>query len=284
LTLLLSEKLQLTDSLIMYPNRKLTKHGNVFEGEFYSEVGGVRLAGVKFGRKSTNMIKEAKLHGELGVSTFVVALIVSGIFNDSFQDHVYIAMDRCYHQNMRQYLENLEQFDFILCIKYSKQIVEGMKYIHEKLIIHKDIKPSNILLKPDLSVIKIADFGCSERVKSTSSKVRCENAFGTKGYQAPESFGKSDISLKTDIFSLGALFHFIFSNCESLFGADELKIDLNIKNGVLDFSRLLVPNPNTLKHLLRSMLSAERQRRPSIWQIADHPFWTEKEVECNFGE
>ena len=90
--------------------------------------------------------------------------------------------------------------------------------------------------------------------------------------------------MRSDIFSLGAVLYHVLSYGEEVFDDDEHKYIYNVNNNVMDTSRLLVSNPETTEHLIKLMLNNERCRRPTIWQVADHPCWKETEVECFFGE
>lgn len=97
-----------------------------------------------------------------------------------------------------------------------KQIVQGLLAAHEKLIVHRDIKMSNILLSTDSSKygfemegeanfrVKIADFGLARSKKDT--KITQANQFmGTAKYLAPEQIQHGELSEKCDIFSLGII-------------------------------------------------------------------------------
>ena len=272
----------------MYSDRTMSTHGNVFEGEIRSGVYGVRHCAIKLSRKSDNNAREAKLLSRLASHTHVISIIQSGFHQDLFEDYVYIVLDKCHEQNLHQYFEFRQEYgvvyDVNVSLEYSRQIIAGLTYVHENLIFHKDLKPSNILLSHDRETIKLADFGLSQELKSTSSKVFCKHPFGTSGFRPAESFGNSWASLKSDIFSLGVVLYFMMSGGKSPFGDEFHLWTLNTKLGETDLSQLLVPNPKTTEHLIKLMLNRERCRRPSIWQVAEHPCWTGREVQCDFGE
>jgi len=110
-----------------------------------------------------------------------------------------------------QKLKQNEKFEIADLQKIMRDILEGLSYMHERNIIHRDIKPPNVIFKhKDHLDCSIADFGLSTR--SDVGKflfVRC----GTPGFVAPEVINMKDpnakYSKKCDIFSLGILFHLL---------------------------------------------------------------------------
>ncbi|GJN04910.1 hypothetical protein PR202_ga22492 [Eleusine coracana subsp. coracana] len=89
------------------------------------------------------------------------------------------------------------------CYRIIKGICEGLHYLHEKRIVHLDLKPANILLDDNM-VPKIADFGLSKRFGDKESRAITSNLFGSMGYLAPE-FSNGEITVKLDIYSLGII-------------------------------------------------------------------------------
>ncbi|KAM3296920.1 hypothetical protein ACQJBY_039003 [Aegilops geniculata] len=84
-----------------------------------------------------------------------------------------------------------------------KGICEGLFYLHEKRILHLDLKPSNILLD-DYMVPKISDFGLSRCLDKDQTRIFTSNILGTMGYLAPEFYG-GELSFASDIYSLGII-------------------------------------------------------------------------------
>ena len=95
-------------------------------------------------------------------------------------------------------------------IKWAKQLCEVLSYLHSRKppIIYRDMKPSNIMLKPDGKVMLI-DFGTAREFKNTS--VADTTCLGTQGYAAPEQYGgQGQTDSRTDIYCLGAtLYHLL---------------------------------------------------------------------------
>ena len=95
-------------------------------------------------------------------------------------------------------------------IEWAKQICDVLGYLHSRVppIIYRDMKPSNVMLKPDGDIM-IIDFGTAREYKSAS--IADTTCLGTQGYAAPEQFGgQGQTDARTDIYCLGAtLYHLI---------------------------------------------------------------------------
>lgn len=95
-------------------------------------------------------------------------------------------------------------------IEWAKQICDVLGYLHSRqpAIIYRDMKPSNVMLKPDGNIM-IIDFGTAREYKSAS--IEDTKCLGTQGYAAPEQFGgQGQTDARTDIYCLGAtLYHLL---------------------------------------------------------------------------
>lgn len=84
-------------------------------------------------------------------------------------------------------------------VTYGLEICETLKVLHEKGIIHKDIKPANLILAD--KGVYIIDFDISRTYKE--NQTRDTKLYATEGYASPEQFGFSQTTVKSDVFSLG---------------------------------------------------------------------------------
>ena len=74
----------------------------------------------------------------------------SGVYKDLINERVYIALEKCHQQNLLQHVTHQKEsgieFNLKEALAFSKQIISGLKYVHDALVIHKDLKLSNIFL------------------------------------------------------------------------------------------------------------------------------------------
>ncbi len=150
-------------------------------------------------------IAEANLIKQLDHSAIV--RIVDIIDNG---DVIYIIEDYIEGETLNTVLEKNGAQPQEMVVEWAIQICEALEYLHTRKppIIYRDMKPANVMLKPDGN-IKIIDFGIAREYKNQS--VADTVSLGTKGYAAPEQFGgKGQTDARTDIYCLGVtLYHLL---------------------------------------------------------------------------
>ncbi|KAM0924348.1 hypothetical protein ACQ4PT_004972 [Festuca glaucescens] len=118
--------------------------------------------------------------------------------------HLALCFEYVHNGNLEKYISDERmQFDWHTRYKIISGICQGLKYLHDKLIVHCDLKPSNILLDKN-NMAKIADFGISKLFGEENTK-KTMSFLGTSGYQPPEFINRRIISREFDIYSLGVI-------------------------------------------------------------------------------
>lgn len=125
-------------------------------------------------------------------------------------DVIYIIEDYIEGETLRSVLETQGAQPQELVIEWAMQICEALEYLHTRKppIIYRDMKPANVMIKPDGN-IKVIDFGIAREYKDQS--LADTVSLGTKGYAAPEQFGgKGQTDARTDVYCLGVtLYHLL---------------------------------------------------------------------------
>lgn len=123
---------------------------------------------------------------------------------------VYVVMDYIEGESLNKVLEANGAQPQDAVIEWAKQLSEVLDYLHNRKppVIYRDMKPANIMLKPD-GTIRLIDFGIAREYKE--GHTGDTEIIGTRGYAAPEQFGdKGQTDARTDIYSLGVtLYHLI---------------------------------------------------------------------------
>ncbi|WP_224244226.1 trifunctional serine/threonine-protein kinase/ATP-binding protein/sensor histidine kinase [Hyalangium gracile] len=111
--------------------------------------------------------------------------------------------------SMRQLLDERGPLDVNTFLEFALCISEALGHIHRQGVIHKDIKPQNLIVNPDIRVVKIADFSLSAAIATeTATPESPSRLVGTLAYMAPEQTGRMNRSVdsRADFYALGATF------------------------------------------------------------------------------
>merc|ERR1711964_665415 len=115
---------------------------------------------------------------------------------------------------------------------YTKQMLEGLEFMHKNDVIHRDFKPANVLISVD-GKVKLADFGTAFDLSMLTHTI--EQTFcGTPAYIAPEVVRKSKHTTSTDIWSLGVtVFHMVTGKIPFT-ARDKYQLLLDIASGSVE--------------------------------------------------
>ncbi len=143
-------------------------------------------------------VKEAKAIGHLSHPNIVTVYDVG-------QDHgtIYLAMEFLEGQGLDKMEE--KQLGVPEIIRLSKEVAEALHYAHQKGVVHRDVKPSNIIVQPT-GHIKITDFGIAH-IEDPSGAVQTQagEILGTPAYMSPEQVLSRPVDGRSDLFSLGVI-------------------------------------------------------------------------------
>lgn len=204
------------------------------------------------------------------------------------------------HGDIEHFLKNLlkRRFYSETFLNYlTKQILDGLKYIHKCKIVHMDIKPGNILLDSNLEA-KITDFSVSCQYNSFHPEDLVKFPFvGTGKFISPEVLSKAHMKIKEaekiDMYSLGVTLYYLYYgqfpyNLNNVKGKDYENILNNINNEELIFPKERKKS-KLFEDFLRKILEKNYEKRLNIREALKHPWiegskiiFDEKEnISCN---
>jgi len=205
---------------------------------------------------------EAKVLSSID-SEYIVKYYDSFSDNESFN----IVMEYCDGLDLRKYInEHKEKNKLIekdLVYHIILDICKGLKEIHNKKLIHRDLKPDNLFLTKDLKV-KIGDFGIAKELNNSNEYAKTQA--GTMLYMAPEIINGEKYNKKVDIWALGCIIHelctlnFCFESnsinglVDKIVKSNHEQININIYG-------------NDLQNLINSLLNIDYKKRPTVEEI-----------------
>ncbi|MEC9117288.1 MAG: serine/threonine-protein kinase, partial [Planctomycetota bacterium] len=151
---------------------------------------------------------EAKATARLNHPNIVKAY---GIGQDN--DTYFIVMELIEGESLSQLVRERGPIEIVDIVRYTAQVARALKYAHDQGIIHRDIKPGNILVEEG-GEAKLLDLGLAmSREQGTSiTQLYDEKVIGTADYLSPEqALDSHNVDLKTDIYSLGCTLYFMLT-------------------------------------------------------------------------
>ncbi|MBI2961489.1 MAG: CHASE2 domain-containing protein [Betaproteobacteria bacterium] len=140
---------------------------------------------------------------------------------DAGEEHdlCYIAMELLKGKDLVPYTkpDNLLPFDKVVSI--IVRVADALGYAHKQHIVHRDVKPANVMYEPEDDLVKVADFGI-ERI-TDSSKTKTGMVLGTPSYMSPEQLSGKKVDGRSDLFSLAVSLYQLVSGTLP-FGGDSM--------------------------------------------------------------
>ena len=192
--------------------------------------------------------REAKILAQLD-SVNIIKVLDFGMHKEFF----YISFEYFPGQNLRSVI-NEKKLTNSQKEKLAAQFFKGLRVAHKNNIIHRDIKPDNILINESLD-LKIGDFGLAEAVNE--SYVTSEYSLvGTPSYMSPEQISGKKLSVQSDLFSAGIVILELFTGSNPFLGRDineSINLITTFDESKISFDLTGLPEPvqNVIRNLLK---------------------------------
>ena len=172
----------------------------------------------------------------------------------------YIVMEMIDGITLKEYLERRGPLSSKEVTIFSTQIAKALEHAHSREIIHRDIKPQNIMLLRD-GTLKVADFGIAHVANSQTDRAKGE-AIGSVHYVSPEQAKGSDIDNRADLYSFGVVMYEMLTGRLPFEGETPVEVALqHIRSIPLFPSELVEGIPETLERITMKAMNPHLSRR-----------------------
>ncbi|MFY9789710.1 MAG: protein kinase [Candidatus Sulfotelmatobacter sp.] len=122
------------------------------------------------------------------------------------QEFPYIVMEYVAGEALDRVIQSARPLPLVLRLKIIEQVCSALAYAHRNDVIHRDVKPANVIVQPD-GIAKLLDFGIARQEKQERGLTRTGNVIGTIHYMAPERLRDRAFDGRSDIFSAGIMLY-----------------------------------------------------------------------------
>lgn len=179
----------------------------------------------------------------------------------------YIVMEFIDGKTLKQLLKKRESLTLTEVIDIMTQITDGMAHAHESYIVHRDIKPQNIMIE-DNGLIKITDFGIAMALNATQL-TQTNSVMGSVHYLPPEQANGKGATIKSDIYSIGILMYELLTGNVPFKGDNAVEIALkHMKDKIPSIRKQNPAIPQSVENiLLKATAKNPRNRYDSVREM-----------------
>lgn len=236
--------------------------GSVFYGT-HSETGTEAAIKVLSATASGSDVSRERFTREIEVlrqlsSPWIVQLLDSGLSADG---QPYFAMEYVSGKPLSETILEQKRLSWKLVVSYAIQLASALKSAHDAGVIHRDVKPGNVMIT-DEGQLKLADFGVAS-LFAASPLTRTGGILGTVDYMSPEQAGGRCIA-RSDLYSLGAVMYAMLTGRPPFIGRTMADIMHKHQFAMFDRPSRFVPEiPPRLEELVCQLLAKKPDERPA---------------------
>ncbi|MCC0653023.1 MULTISPECIES: Stk1 family PASTA domain-containing Ser/Thr kinase [unclassified Clostridioides] len=195
----------------------------------------------------------------------------------------YIVMEFVDGKNLKEIIQDEGILDEYTALDITKQIAMALSAAHKKGIIHRDIKPHNILISNEGRVVKVADFGIAKAV-SNSTMTNIGSIIGSVHYFSPEQAKGKFVTNNADLYSLGIVLYEMLIGKVPFRGDSPISIALQHINDDIDFtSEEKVRIPQSVRTTIKKLTEkSSADRYQTAEELIEDIDYIEKNIDLDF--
>lgn len=226
---------QHVDTLASVAIKQLRRQGEVYRDMFASEV----ELGHRMRHKNIVRVTDANLHEKSGA---------------------YLVMEYVNGASLDRYDRTSSLPPILMVLSVIEQVANALRYAAGLGVVHRDVKPGNIILRPD-GLAKLTDFGCAVPVSEMGAVIA-----GSLAYMSPEQLDGEALDQRADIYALGAVLYRLLTGKHTFEADNEFDARIAIHNyPVTPISKYRKKLPEELIAVIGKALEKDRDRRYACW-------------------
>ncbi|MGD8540209.1 MAG: protein kinase, partial [Candidatus Aminicenantes bacterium] len=172
----------------------------------------------------------------------------------------YITMEYVSGEDLKSLIRRIGQFTVGKAVFIARQVCEGLAEAHRLGVVHRDLKPQNIMIDSEGNV-RIMDFGIARSLR-TKGITDTGEIFGTPEYMSPESLEGKEVDRRTDLYALGIILYEMLTGRVPFEGETPLTVALKQKTEIpRDPRNINAQIPESLSHVILKCMNKEKGKR-----------------------
>ncbi|HVO90492.1 MAG TPA: serine/threonine-protein kinase, partial [Casimicrobiaceae bacterium] len=209
----------------------------------------------------SRFLREAKGAGILSHPNIVTVFDVG-----EEESQPYIAMEWVAGPTLADLLKEGKTFTPQQVLDIGVQLTRALDYAHKRGIVHRDVKPGNVMLVQDTLTVKVADFGIcrikEQDTKATAQHTRMGDVLGTPHYMSPEQVVGAAVDARSDLFSAGVVLYQLLTGALPFDGESLISVAYKItKSEPPSLDRLRPDLPLSIRRVIERALKKQPEKR-----------------------
>lgn len=195
----------------------------------------------------------------------IVSIHGFGQFGDTYYYIMDLAkgktLDNIIEDKKHELLKRARHFNIDEALNIIEQVTSALSYAHKEGVIHRDIKPGNIMIDEETGRVLITDFGLAKSARWEKITPRA-SLFGTPAYMSPEQASGKELNHRTDIYSLGAVLYEMLTGTIPYQGNNALEVIDKVKTEPITPPRKINPDiPQGVESIILKAMSKDLRLR-----------------------
>lgn len=192
-----------------------------------------------------------------------VPQVYDAVLDADSADRLYLVMQYIEGRNLRTYIDPADPLPIAWAAATAAQIATVLSHAHAIPVVHRDLKPDNVLVTDD-GTVKVLDFGIAAILRRDITKITVTGSpLGTSRYMSPEQVNAAQVTPQSDLYALGCVLHELLSGTPVFTGESQYELWKQHITAAPEPLRRLRPDvPPELEELVLDLLAKQPEQRP----------------------